>query len=412
MRSLSYGKELILYIWFKAAYLSCGGRDNGAIIFMVGSVMGLFYDQRGEMIFMIRDYYCSVKHILLLCFVGFLLSGNLAWAATVKLYSNYDATFADPSVLTVAYGDTNSLVRMDNYKSHDNGVVQAYSITVKYFAVQDVPGFGRFTNELYADPVYFFVGRDGQLHAESNSEHEKNLLASSEFTNNLQNMLQSYHPDIYSFLLQMAAVQQEKEKQLAQQQLANEMAAIQANPARRHYLADNLWKEEEKIRVQIVYPELAAYWENNAIHYGSYYSFRDNLPESYKGFLHMYLKRNDLTDYGQYVIVTKENNMYTCFDYNADTDSFIIYSNTTHTPDYSLHFYKNESTIDAKATNISGNPVYSSDGQALSWTTLNYEGSADGDYWCLKWSQWSQIFIPSSRTDGYRLFLQYGKLLK
>ena len=104
--------------------------------------------------------------------------------------------------------------------------------------------------------------------------------------------------------------------------------------------------------------------------------------------------------------------MYTCFDYNADTDSFIIYSNTTHTPDYSLHFYKNEYTIDAKATNISGNPVYSSDGKALSWTTLNYEGSADGDYWCLKWSQWSQIFIPPSRTDGYRLFLQYGKLLK
>ncbi len=51
------------------------------------------------MIFMMRNYYRQLKHLLLLCFVGFLLSGNLAWAATVKLYSNYDATFADPSVL-------------------------------------------------------------------------------------------------------------------------------------------------------------------------------------------------------------------------------------------------------------------------------------------------------------------------
>ena len=407
-----------MYLLFKTACLSCRGGNNGAIISIVGPVMGLFYYQRGEMMFMIRNFCHMFKHVLLLCLVCFILNGNLALAATVQLYSNYDATFSDPSVLTVVYGDTNSLTSNDNYQSQSNGIVKAYSMTVKYFAVQDVPGFGKFTNELYDGTIYFFAGRDGKLHAESYSDHERDVLASSEFINNLQNMLQSYHPDVYSFLLQMATVQQEKEKQLAQQQLANETAAIQANPAGRHSLADNLWKKYQSNRIQLTKPDLAAYWENNAIHYGSYtgradYTASEANDDSIKyEYVHMYMKRNDVTDYGQYIIVTKENNMYTCFDYNPSTDTFIIYDNETKSPDYTLHFYiYKERYVNAKDTNLSGKKI----GNEIPWTTIDYEGTMEADFWNYvpdNTGQRATVFLLNSRTDGYRLFLQYGKLLK
>lgn len=374
---------------------------------------------------MLRNCCNRAKQILLLCLICFLLSSNLALAATVKLFSNYDSTFADPNVLTVAYGDTNSLVREDNYKSHSNGVIQAYSMTVKYFAVQDVPGFGRFTNELYDGKVYFYASNDGKLHAESYSDHERDVLASTEFTDNLQIMLKSYHSNVYSDLLQAAAIQKEKEKQLAQQQIANELAAIQANPAGRHPLADNLWKDVQPKRVQLLHPELAAYWEDNAIHYGSYivwfedYTAAEDQAGVKRDYAYMYLKRNTLTDYGQYIIVNKDNKIHTCFDYDEANDTFIIYDNETKAPDYSLHFYTNNNgreQVDAK--NISGNPVklwrvHTTEDH--SWTQFSYDDNTAGELSYTGFVEYLNdkvVLLPNSRTDGYRLFLQYGKLLK
>ncbi|WP_052212249.1 tetratricopeptide repeat protein [Anaerovibrio lipolyticus] len=202
-----------------------------------------------------------------------------------------------------------------------------------------------------------------------------------------------------------------------------EIAAIQTNPAGRHRLSDKLWLEYQPNRIQIKEPSLAAYYENNVIHYGSYKNWRDNLPDDFKGYVHMDLKRNNVTNYGQYIIVINENNDCTCFDYDASNDTFIIYDNKTQKPDYTLHFTlkkhvsqydPNDSTTSmvAEATNISGKPIYDVEDKAVPWKTIEYGGNNSADFWSNEHSQWLHIYIPNSRIDGYRLFLQYQSLLK
>ena len=202
-----------------------------------------------------------------------------------------------------------------------------------------------------------------------------------------------------------------------------EIAAIQTNPAGRHRLSDKLWLEYQPDRIQIEEPSLAAYYENNVIHYGSYYNWRDNLPEGSMKYVHMDLKRNNVTNYGQYIIVINENNDCTCFDYDASNDTFIIYDNKTQKPDYTLHFTikkhvskydPNDSTTSmvAEATNISGNPIYDRNDDAIPWKTIEYGGNICADFWSNEHNNWLGIYIPNSRIDGYRLFLQYQSLLK
>lgn len=366
--------------------------------------------------FMMKDF----KKIMLLCTLIVAIAASNVSASPYKLFSSTNNSLW-PGMLVSIYGETSSIRLLDNYESMRDGTVKAIYLTcndtITYNAGYGVTEYPGSSNEVY---VYF---KGSSLYAESPYFPDLNgILSTIEFRSKLNNMLQRFRPDLYSALSQEVARQKEQEKNLAQQRNNDAIAAIQADPTGRHALPDNLWLEYQPDRIQIEEPSLAAYYENNVIHYGSYYNWRDNLPEGSMKYVHMDLKRNNVTNYGQYIIVINENNDCTCFDYDASNDTFIIYDNKTQKPDYTLHFTlkkhvsqydPNDSTTSmvAEATNISGNPIYDRNDDAIPWKTIEYGGNICADFWSNEHNNWLGIYIPNSRIDGYRLFLQYQSLL-
>jgi len=147
-----------------------------------------------------RYVYQTAKYALLLCMFCCLLGGNWAHASKVILFSGYDENFGGmPGVTTVVEGELDSIKGVDNYQSQ-SGVVRAYSMDVSFYVVQDVPGFGKFTNKAYDSSIYFYMNSNGNLKAESNSSIEANILSSDTFLSRLNLLLETSYPEVYQQL--------------------------------------------------------------------------------------------------------------------------------------------------------------------------------------------------------------------
>ena len=369
------------------------------------------------MMFMMKDF----KKIMLLCTLIVAIAASNVSASPYKLFSSTNNSLW-PGMLVSIYGETSSIRLLDNYESMRDGTVKAIYLTcndtITYNAGYGVTEYPASSNEVY---VYF---KGSSLYAESPYFPDLNgTLSSSEFRSNLNNMLQSFRPDLYSALSQEVARQKEQEKNLAQQRNNDAIAAIQADSTGRHALPDDLWLKYMPERYQLKEPSLAAYYENNAIHYGSKKHWSDPVPTVSGDYIHLTLKRNDLTNYGQYIIVIDENNTYTCFDYDAANETFIIYDNSTQAPDYSLHFAEVTDSSDGhlflslKAKNISGRPYKLEEvneylgSDEMPWTETFYDPS-DSGFFETALTGWVIVYFSYYKTDGYRLFLQYQSLLK
>ena len=148
-----------------------------------------------------RYVYQTAKYALLLCMFCCLLGGNWAHASKVILFSGYDENFGGmPGVTTVVEGELYSIKGVDNYQSQ-SGVVKAYSMDVSFSVVQDVPGFGKFTNKAYDSSIYFYMNQNGNLKAESDSSIEANILSSDTFLSRLNLLLESSYPEVYQQML-------------------------------------------------------------------------------------------------------------------------------------------------------------------------------------------------------------------
>ena len=375
-------------------------------------------NKRGEdLMFMMKN----LKKIMLLCMLIVAMAVSNVSASPYKLLSSNNTSVWSGMLVSI-YGEPSSIRLLDNYESMHDGTVKAIYLTCNVTVTYNA-GYGMTEYPASSDEVYVYF-KGNTLYAESPYFPDLNgTLSSSEFRSNLNNMLQSFRPDLYSALLQEVAIQKEEEKKLAQQRNNDVIAAIQADPTGRHALPDDLWLKYMPERYQLKEPSLAAYYENNAIHYGSKKHWSDPVPTVSGDYIHLTLKRNDVTNYGQYIIVIDENNTYTCFDYDAANETFIIYDNSTQAPDYSLHFAEVTDSSDGhlflslKAKNISGRPYkleavneyLGSD--EMPWTETFYDPS-DSGFFETALTGWVIVYFSYYKTDGYRLFLQYQSLLK
>ncbi|KHM47256.1 TPR repeat-containing protein [Anaerovibrio lipolyticus DSM 3074] len=191
----------------------------------------------------------------------------------------------------------------------------------------------------------------------------------------------------------------------------SECDAIAQNPSSRHNLRDELWESLHPDRFQHskTVADAAAYWSNNVIYYCSYKEWKLEMPENIN-YTRNQLQRNNVTDYGTYVIVTEsptEKYHYICFDFNFDTNTFYIYDNKTKKHDYSLIFVKDPSNGRplAHLVNISGQKGNFGDG-FVDWTERDYSDNVEAFF-----ARNVVDFVPTLQTDGFRLFLQYSGVL-
>ena len=196
----------------------------------------------------------------------------------------------------------------------------------------------------------------------------------------------------------------------------SEIEAIAQNTSTRHYLRDELWASIQPDRFQLenYVSDPKSYWSNNAIYYTSFKEWVLELPESIE-YTHNQIKRNDVTDYGTYIIVTEsptERFHYICFDFDCDTNTFYIYDNNTKEYDYSLKFVMRESGDEmverptAHLVNISGRTI-DVNGEIVTWTERDYDDDIEAFF--TKIGIWDAL--PCLETDGFRLFLQYSGVL-